>query len=226
MPDDAALLLAHTVLGGLHAEVLVHTRQLLHATVEEHEVVHQLQQPMLGASLEEVFVQLVATVVGFVFLPCQKVLLGRSYGPVLHPLGVVASEDDLDGGEERLVELLLLVGEQLPYAVADGDATVLEFDDTESDPVHVQHKIGPPLKNALEGDLFGNREVVLLGLPPVNKMHCLRDLACLGLHGHPVAEQAVDRLVVAVQRAAGVACFCAQLVERGADLRALVATLS
>ena len=35
------------LLRGLDAEILVHARQLLHAAVEEHEVVHQLDQPIL-----------------------------------------------------------------------------------------------------------------------------------------------------------------------------------
>ena len=35
-------------LRGLDAEILVHARQLLHAAVEEHEVVHQLDQPVLA----------------------------------------------------------------------------------------------------------------------------------------------------------------------------------
>ena len=48
VPDDAALLLAHMLLRGLDAEILVHARQLLDAAVEEHEVVHQLDQPVLA----------------------------------------------------------------------------------------------------------------------------------------------------------------------------------
>ena len=42
------LLLAHVLLRRLDAEILVHARQLLHAAVEEHEVVHQLDQPVLA----------------------------------------------------------------------------------------------------------------------------------------------------------------------------------
>ena len=48
VPDDAALLLAHVRLRRLDAEVLVRPRQLLDAAVEEHEVVHQLDQPVLA----------------------------------------------------------------------------------------------------------------------------------------------------------------------------------
>ena len=45
MPPLCAL---HVLLRGLDAEILVHARQLLHAAVEEHEVVHQLDQPLLA----------------------------------------------------------------------------------------------------------------------------------------------------------------------------------
>ena len=40
MPDDPALLLAHVLLRGLDAEVLMNAGQLLDAAVEEYEVVH------------------------------------------------------------------------------------------------------------------------------------------------------------------------------------------
>ena len=48
VPDDAALVGVDVLLRGLDAEVLVHARQLLHAAVEEHEVVHQLDEPLLA----------------------------------------------------------------------------------------------------------------------------------------------------------------------------------
>ena len=48
VPDDAALAFAHMLLRRLDAEILVHARQLLHAAVEQHEVVHQLDQPVLA----------------------------------------------------------------------------------------------------------------------------------------------------------------------------------
>ena len=111
VPDDAALLLAHVRLRGLDAEILVRARQLLHAAVEEHEVVHQLDQPVLRAHLEQILVELEAAVVRLVFLPLQEVLLRRADGAVLQPLGVVAGEDELHRAEEPLVELRLLVGE-------------------------------------------------------------------------------------------------------------------
>lgn len=97
MPDDPALLLADILLGGLDAEILVDAWQLLHTAVEQHEVVHQLDQPLLAAELRQVLVELEGRIVLFVLLPLEEHLLRRADGPVLQPLGVVAGEDDLDG---------------------------------------------------------------------------------------------------------------------------------
>ena len=160
------LLLAHMLLGGLDAEILVHARQLLHAAVEEHEVVHQLDQPVLAAHLEQILVQLEAAVVLLVFLPLQEILLRRADGAVLQALGVVAGEDELHGAEEPRVELRLLVGKALPDAVADGDAAVLQFEHADGDAVHIQHEVGPPLVVAVQRDFLGDGEVVLLRLAP------------------------------------------------------------
>ena len=74
VPDDAALAAIHMRLRGLDAEILVHTRQLLYAAVEQHEVVHQLDQPRLVAHLEQVLVQLEAAVVRLVLFPFQEIL--------------------------------------------------------------------------------------------------------------------------------------------------------
>ena len=44
------------------------TRQLLHAAVEQHKVVHQLDQPIFTAHLEQVLVQFEAAVVRLILL--------------------------------------------------------------------------------------------------------------------------------------------------------------
>ena len=54
------LLCSGTFLRGLDAEILVRARQLLYAAVEEHEVVHQFDEPPLAAHLEQILVQLEA----------------------------------------------------------------------------------------------------------------------------------------------------------------------
>ena len=59
---------------------------------------------------------------------------------------------------------------------------------------------------------------------PVDQVHGLCDLACLGLHRHAIAQQLVHGLVVAVQAAVGVIGLGAQLVQRRADLCRAVAS--
>ena len=174
---------------------------------------HQFDQPLLLADLEQILVQLEAGVVRFVFLPLEEILLRRADGAVLQPLGIVAGEDELHRAEEPRVELRLLVGKVLPDAVADGDAAVFQFQHADGDAVHVQHDVGPPLVIALERHLLGDGEVVLLRLVPVDEVDGLRDLACLDLHRHAVAQQVVDGLVVAVERSVVVVRLGAQLVQ-------------
>ena len=100
VPDDAALMVTHVPLRRLDGEILVHARQLFHAAIEEHEIVHQLDQPFLVAHLEQILVQLEAGVILLVFLPLQEILLLRTNAAVLKPFGIVASEDELHGAEK------------------------------------------------------------------------------------------------------------------------------
>ena len=79
----------------LDAEILMHPRQLLHAAIEEHEIVQELDEPLLAAHLEQILVELEARVVRLVFLPLEEILLGRSDRPVAQALGIVPGEDDL-----------------------------------------------------------------------------------------------------------------------------------
>ncbi len=150
MPDDAALLPGHVGLGGLDAEVLVGPRQLLHATIEEDEVVHQLQKAVLAAEPEQVLVELEAGVVLLVLLPREEVLLGRSDRAVAQALGVIAGQDQLHRAEEPGIELRPLVREVLADAVADAHPAVLEFQHADRDAVQVQHDVGAALGVAAE----------------------------------------------------------------------------
>ena len=95
MPDDSALLLAHMLLRCLYTKILVHTRQLLHAGIEEQEIVHKFNESLLFADFEEVLVQFEPAIVRFVFLPIEKILLRCADCAVLQTFGVIASENDL-----------------------------------------------------------------------------------------------------------------------------------
>ena len=165
----------------------MHPRQLLHAAIEEHEIVQELDEPFLAAHLEKILVELEARVVRLVLLPFEEILLGRSDRPVAQAFGIVPGEDDLHRAKEPLVELPLLIGEQLPDAVADGDVAVLEFDDRHRDAVDVEHEVGSPLVVAAQGHFLGNGEIVLLRLCPIDELDRLGDLARFDLHRHAVA---------------------------------------
>ena len=145
VPDDAALVLSDMLLCCLDAEILVHSRQLLHTAIEEHEVVHQLDQPVFAAHLEQVFVQLEAAVILLVFLPLEEILLRRADSAVLQALGIIACKDELHGAEEPFVELRLLVGQVLADAVTDGHAAVLQLQHADGDAVDIEHDIRPTL---------------------------------------------------------------------------------
>lgn len=66
------------------------------------------------------------------------------------------------------MEHRLLIGKTLPDTIADGDAAVLQLEDTDRDPVDVKHEIRPPVMVALESHFLGDGEVVLLGLLPAD----------------------------------------------------------
>jgi hypothetical protein len=70
-----------------------------------------------------------------------------------------------------------LVGKELANAVADGDAAVLEFDDADGDAVDVEDEIRPAFVVAVEGDFFGDGEIVLQRLGPVDEMDGFGGLA-------------------------------------------------
>ena len=92
MPDDAAFTPPHPHLGCPYAEVLIVTADLLGAPVEDDEVVHDLEEPLLAAELSQLPEQgiVVGGGVSFVVLPAQPVLLRRLDHAVAQPLGFVA----------------------------------------------------------------------------------------------------------------------------------------
>jgi hypothetical protein len=67
--------------------------------------------------------------------------------------------------------------------------------------------VRPPLVVAFERHFLGDGEIILIGLAPVDEVHGLWDLARLDLHRHAVAQQVIDGLIVAVERAVVVVRF-------------------
>ena len=93
---------------------------LLHARIEDHEVVHDLEQTLLGAELAQLPEQRIVPGgrVGIGFLPAQPVLLRRLDHAIAQPFGVVARHHELHGGVEGADELLLLAVEVLADPLA------------------------------------------------------------------------------------------------------------
>ena len=160
MPDDATLTIMDVGLGGFDAEVLVDAGEFLFACVEEDEVVDEVEESGFVAEFEEVFVEFVASVVGFVFFPGKEVFIFGADRAVTESFGVVSGQDELNGAEEALNEFGLLVGEALTDAVTDRDAAVFQFDYGDGDAVDVENDVGAFLFFALDGDFFGDSEVV------------------------------------------------------------------
>jgi hypothetical protein len=75
VPYDAAFVASGEILAALNAKVLIVTAGLLDTAIEDYEIVHDLQESIFSAELEEVSVQPI-----FVFepglLPGEVVLLG------------------------------------------------------------------------------------------------------------------------------------------------------
>ena len=203
----------------------MHSRQLLHPAIEEHEVVHQFEQPLLGAHLEQVLVELEAAVVCFVLFPLEEILFLRLDRAVLQSLGIVPGEEELHRAEEPLVEFRALVREALANAVADGNTAVLQFDYTDGDAIEIEHEVRTPLVLASQRDLLGDREIVFPWLVPIHQVDRFRHLPRFGFHVHAVSQQAIHRLVVVIQAAVGIAGFGGQPVECPTDLRRAVAAL-
>ena len=168
MPDDAALPALDVRLRGAHPEVLVVAAGLLRAGIEDHEVVHDLQQPLRPADLvqapqERILRRLVR---GCIFLPVQPVLLGRLDDRVAQALGGVPGQDELHRREEGPDELLLLVVERLPDALVHRDGGALQLQHPERDAVHVEHHVRALGVLPDDRDLLGHPEVVLRRVPP------------------------------------------------------------
>ena len=195
VPDDAATPLSYMLLGSLDAEVLMDPWQLFDATIKQYEVAQEFDQSVLATDLDQVFVELEAAVIGFIFLPAEEVLLWRLDGPVAQPFRIVASQHELIGGEEPGVEFRLLIGQVLADAITNAHAAALEFDNADRDAVHIQRQTGPPLLIPFEGDLLSYGEVVGFWIVSVDECHGAGGLIGGGLHLHAVAQQGVDTAI-------------------------------
>ena len=225
VPDNAALAFAHVALGGLDAEILVDARQFFNAAIEEHEIVQQFDEPLLGAHLEQVLIELEAGVVLFVLLPLQEVLFFGTDSPVAQPFGIASGEDELHRAEEAFIEFGALVGKVLADAVADGYAAVLEFENAHGDAVDVEHDVRAAFVVAAKGDFLGDGEIVAERFRPVDEVDRFGALARFDLYWNAVTEETVHGLIVSVETARGVVPLRADCVDGFGDLGSVVAAI-
>lgn len=214
MPDDAPLPPLYPLLGGFGAEVLVMAAGLFGARIEHDEVMDDFQEAGFGAQTHQDGVEGIVAdgrvgagqvfagfgigfgvVGGVFFFPGEVVLFGGFDSAVAQALGVVTGHHQLNGGEEGLDELFFLVVEVLADAFFDGDAALFQFQHTEGDAVDIEHDVGPFVVGAFDGDFFGNGEVVVVGVLPVDQGYGLGLLARPGFDFDPIAELAVDGFV-------------------------------
>ena len=191
--------------GRLDAEVLVVTADLLVAGVEHDEVVDEFEQALRGAEVTEFAKQGRRGGVGVGItglLPAQPVRLRGLDHAVAQPLGLVAREDELHGGEERLDELLLLVVQILADTLGHRDGRALELEHADRDPVHVEHDVGPLGVLPFDRDLFGDGEVVGGRILPVDQPDGNHVFAHPRTDHDAVAEETVDFAVGFVERLA------------------------
>jgi len=105
-------------LGGFDPEELVLAGLFLLPSVKHDEVADQVQKTGLVAKLSQRSIQQGArhgwrpSLGRHLILPLHEELLGRDRRAVAQALGVVACQNELDGGEEALVEDLFLVGDR------------------------------------------------------------------------------------------------------------------
>ena len=118
---------------------------------------------------------------------------------------------------------MLLVVEILANALTDKGGRTFEFEDAQGNAVDIEHEIRALGVGAVDGDLFGQRKVIVLRLLPVDQPDGLALLAHLVFDLDAIAQQAVDRFVAVVETLGLVTGRFVQLVERLGNQRFAVA---
>lgn len=174
MPDNSALAGLHKLLRRLDPEILVMAASLFHTHVEQDEIVHQLDEPVLITKQSERLVKRALRRIGSdaFLLPTQPELLRRVRRRVIQTFGIVARHHQLHRGEEGADEQRILQRYSLPDAFANRDGGPLEFNQPHCQAIDIKHQIGAAL--VLPGDrhLLGNCEMVAAGVLPVDQFDC------------------------------------------------------
>ncbi len=228
VPDDAAFALGDALLRGLHAVELMYPRNLLSPRIKDDEVPNQIEHPGLLAHLRQGPIEQGTGAdlfgVDVLFgLPRHEEFFVRRGGAVAQTLGVVAREEELSRGKEPLIENLLLICDELAYAVGQFDGAALQFDHADGDAVEVNHHVRTPFVTTAQGHLLGDRKIIPFRMVPVHQVHRRERLIDGGLHRHAVTEKLIRAQIGLVKGDARGVGGGFQFSQRGGNLGAGVA---
>ncbi len=165
----------------------------------------------------------------FTLLPSEVILFLRLDAAVAQALGVVACQQQLHRGEERLDELLFLVVQILPDALGHGNGRAFQLQHAKRDAVDIDHHVralGVRLGiGGEDGHFLGDGEIIFVGMLPVNQVNRHRVFAYVGLHLHAVAQQAIDFEVAVVETFTGVTGGAFEDMQRLGNQPVVVALL-
>ena len=183
VPDDASLMPSHKIPCSHIAEELIRPTGLFHSAVKYDKIVQQLYKPLFPAQRNQVFVQTQGIffdlsayrygnlIFGIgIFFPGKIILFWCAGGTVTRPLRIIASQDKPNGGKELHDHVWALVGQVLADTLRHGNCAALQFDDSKSDAVDVQHQIWTLV---LDSDFLSNVKVIFKGMLPIHKLDCI-----------------------------------------------------
>ena len=130
MPDDTALMPPHKIPCSHIAEELIRPTGLFHSAVKYDKIVQQLYKPLFPAQRNQVFVQTQGIfsdlsayrygnlIFGIgIFFPGKIILFWCASGTVTRPLGIIARQDETNGGKELHDHIRALVCQVLANAL-------------------------------------------------------------------------------------------------------------
>ena len=209
VPDDTALMTPHKIPCSHIAEELVRPTGLFYSTIKHNEIMQQFYKPLFPAQRNQVFVQTQGVffdlsayrygnlIFGIgIFFPGKIILFRCAGGAITRPLRIIARQDKPNGGKELHDHVWALVGQVLADTLRHGNRAALQFDDSKSDAVDVQHQIRALV---LDGDFLGDVKIIFQRMLPVHKLDCSLMLADRLADLDPIAQLFIGLLVQVVE---------------------------
>ena len=226
MPDDSAFFSFYKILRCLQPEILVRPWKFLNAGVKNHSVVDEVGQSFFVAKFLQVFIQFIAFIIVFIFLPGKIIFCLRLNGPVTQTLGIVAGHNELHRGIKPLVEQQFLIGDGLVYTFCHIGGAAFQFQHSHCNAVDVQNNIRTAGVLAFgERHLFRNAEFILLPVLPFNGKDGIKLLAQFRPGLYAIAQQRIHGFVAGVDIARIGGCHVIDFLHRLIRQRFRVASL-